>query len=140
MSYQVSRSQKISEVLELVRPDGTVAESLAVEIDIEKIARQYRQKELEILKAQQLVQKGSTEESLDVLGQAVKSLFGLVFGEGNTQKLLDFYEHNYTEMALEISPFIADVIAPAIQKSVEEKKQQVEERYKIKNKKRLIGR
>ena len=86
------------------------------------------------------MQKGETAEALEAFGNVVISMFTLVFGKENTAKILEFYQDNYTEMATEITPFIANVIAPAVEQAVEKKKQQLANNFNFnKKQKHILG-
>ena len=49
----------------------------------------------------------------------------MIFGDQQTTRLLAFYENNYTELLLDIVPFINDVILPPIKELKEERKKQL---------------
>lgn len=131
MAYQVRRQQVISEDLELVGKDGEVQTCIHVEIHPENIAKAYNAAKNRIIKAQLAVKKGAAEDVFEAFGTAVLNMFEVVFGEENTKAIVDFYEDNYVEMAQEMMPFITDVVAPAIEAAVNDRKKQLANNYHL---------
>lgn len=132
MAYQVRRQQVISEDLELVGNDGNVQHTIHVEVYPERIAKSYNAAKNNIIRAQlQLKKNSEAEEIYEAFGLAIINLFEVVFGVDNAKTIIDFYENNYTEMAQEILPFITDVVAPAIESSVNDRKIQLANNYHL---------
>ena len=48
--------------------------------------------------------------------------YKLIFGETDTLRLLEYFDGKYTDMVAQTLPFFYDVIEPAVQRSVEEKR------------------
>lgn len=69
-----------------------------------------------------------TPELVEFLGQTVIYLFNVAFGEGNTQKILDFYEGNYDEMLLKVYPFLLSVYLPALKDNAKAESQEYAKR------------
>lgn len=131
MAYQARRQATIDEDIELIGKDGNVAKTIHVSFNAEAIAKEYNRCRNEIIRTQAAVKKVKTTESYSAFGKAVVSIFNVVFGEKNTLEILNFYEDNYIEMAMELMPFITDVAAPAIQQAVDSKKQQLANNFKF---------
>lgn len=58
-----------------------------------------------------------TQELVEFLGDTIIYFFNVVFGEKNTQKILDFYEGNYDEMLLKVYPFILTTYLPTLKEN-----------------------
>lgn len=141
MGYQVGRSKRIEETLDLVDSEGVVRHTIPVVLNTSEIARQYRTQYLHLIKAQQayatLQQAQGEEKAVAVetakqaLGDAVLGLFRLVFGEESLQQILSFYDGCYIEMLENILPFLTQVVAPAVQADAARRKQRIAQNYGI---------
>ena len=138
MAYQLKRSNKVVEDLELTENDGTVVKTLHIDVDIDAIAAHFRAEYNDLIKAERAVKAaqnvGVSEENFQSLyaeyGAAIITVLKTVLGEQNTLEVLEFYEDNYIEMSVQIFPFIQDVIVPRIRDTVANSKQQIKMRFK----------
>lgn len=130
MAYQIKRADKIIEDLELLDSDGNAALTVHIDIQIDRIAKDYRQLQLTLAEAQRLNANGD-EQALEAFGNAVLKLFCCIFGDDNIQKILEYFEGNYTEMAMQCMPFISDVIQPAIEKFSRSKREIMANNYNL---------
>lgn len=125
--YQVKRS-RIVEQLEI--DDNGKKVVLDVDISADAILSQYTKAQYAIAQAQQAAQKAKDDKDLqaseEAMGNAIIGLFRVVFGEKQTDQILQIYDNRALEMLGDIAPFIADVIAPRVQ----EAQQRIQERYK----------
>lgn len=122
MAYQAKRQKQFQEDLELCDENGTVVETLHVNIDADSMARKismkYRDMCRTLASTQEMKQELDRQDpeqlfaSLERLGQAVVELFQAVFGEEDTKTIVTFYENRYIEMCEEITPFISQVVIP----------------------------
>lgn len=123
MAYQIIRKSKITEELELCRADGTVAERLTVDIDIDSIgARVYKAYENMAI-AQLDLQKD--KRNVEAFGRAVLNLFVVIFGEDGANRIAAFYENKEGEMLLDLIPFINNVVMPQVSAASAHRKQQL---------------
>ena len=126
MAYQITRKNRIKEELQLCHADGSVALSINVDLNVDEMAGRLAKAQDTLAQAQNTARENPTsEEALEAYGNAIGSLFTVLFGEDNTVKILDFYEGNYSEMLLDIFPFINDVIMPAIRDASASRKDQL---------------
>lgn len=126
MAYQITRKNRIKEELQLCHADGSVALSIDVDLNVDEMAGRLAKAQDTLAQAQNTARENPTsEEALEAYGNAIGSLFTVLFGEDNTVKILDFYEGNYSEMLLDIFPFINDVIMPAIREASASRKDQL---------------
>ena len=144
MAYQARREKKIAETLELVNNDGTVSKKIEVNLNADSIARSFRDKQNELIRAEMDIKhckdKGEYDKILETFGSAMLSIFELIFGAENTAAILEFYENNYVEMATQIMPFISDVIVPAVDEAFAKKREQLANNYNLsKKQKRFLG-
>lgn len=139
MAYQIKKSDKIAEDLELLDSNNNAALTVHVDIEIARIIKNYRQLQIELMEAQNMISQGS-EQAFETFGNAVIKLFRCLFGDENTQKILEYFENDYTEMAVQCMPFISDVIQPAIEKYSRSKREIMANNYNLsRQQKRKLG-
>lgn len=144
MAYQVGRSSKIHESLELVDDDGKVVATIETNVDADKIAREFNRRINAVIRAEiaakALQKDGDTiamtaeqaeaaNAAIQAYGDAVINLFQLIFGDAGAQRILDFYENAYFEMSLQVFPFIIDVVKPRIEASLQQMQQRAKQNY-----------
>lgn len=70
------------------------------------------------------------EEMITLLGETIIYMFTVLFGEDNTQKIVDFFEGNYDEMMTAVMPFITKEVIPTLKAVAKEQGKAVVERIK----------
>ena len=130
MAYQIKKADKITEDLELLDKNNDVALTIHIDIQIDRIVREYRQLQGELMEAQNMTSQGN-EKAFEAFGNAVIKLFRCIFGDENTQKILEYFENNYMEMAVQCMPFISDVVQPAIEKYSRSKREIMANNYNL---------
>lgn len=132
MSYQIRRSKKFTDTLDLCDDNGAVVKSLEIEIDLDAVSKTYRRALVALVDAEQALKKAQAEKNVDnfdaaytAYGKAIINLFELSFGKENADEILKFYEDRYTEMALQIVPYISEVIFPKITDVIKQKKREM---------------
>lgn len=128
--FELKRSEKIVEQIKL----GD--EIIGVNLDAGAIQARFTKGYNELLRAQSAL-NGATSDTLEAVsdkleqyGNAVVGVLQVIFGEENTQKILVFYENNYSEMFMQIYPFIAEVIIPKISEASKRKAEELKALYK----------
>lgn len=113
--YKIVRN-RITEELE-IEDNGTTLH-LDVDISADEILKRYNQAQYAIAKANEAVKNAATDDeigkAMEQLGVAVLTLFEVIFGENQTEQIVDFYQNRTLEMLGDIAPFISDVIAPKV--------------------------
>lgn len=129
--YQITRKNRIKETLQLCHENGEVAEEINVDLNVDVIAGRMN-KAYEALGIAQLELEKNTNsvEMLEQFGKAVMAVFEVVFGEDGCKRIVAFYENNYTEMLLDLFPFINDEIMPKIKEASEDRKNKLMEAAK----------
>lgn len=136
MAYQAKRSGSVSEDLELVNEWGEVAKTIHVHLDADTLNGNISEQYVKLLNLQKRIpelQQISPEQLPEVheeIGNAVITIFQSVFGEDNTQVILDFYNNRYQEMVREIMPFIVDVMLPQVRKLTAQGRKNQMNRYR----------
>ena len=135
MAYQAKRHNTYTEEFELVNEFGEVVHTLHVSIDpgsmVEKLSGQYT----ELLRTQTEIQSIDPEEKGELigayqkLGNAVIAILKSVFGDDDTEIILEFYNNRYNEMALEVMPFITDVVIPKIREITQQNRKSIQQKY-----------
>lgn len=133
--FQITRKNRIKETLQLCHADGTVAEEINVDLNIDVIAGRVNKAYEALAIAQNELTAENTPEMMEKYGKAVLAVFDVIFGEDGCRRIVTFYENNYTEMLLDLFPFVNDEIMPKIREASEERKQQLIEAAKRTKKK-----
>lgn len=123
MAYQITRKAKISETLELYRADGSLAETIKVDLDIDLMGGRVNKARENMAIAQLELEKD--KRNIEAFGRAVLSLFNVIFGEDGTRRIVDFYDGKEGEMLLDLFPFINNVIMPQVEAASAARKQQL---------------
>lgn len=126
MAYQIKRKSRIKERLELCDESGEVVLPIDVEINVDDIAVKLAAAQQTLGMAQALINKEPTSaKAQEAFGSAVIAMFSVIFGEDNAEKIIAFYDGRYTEMLLDVFPFINEAIMPKIKAASAERKQQL---------------
>ncbi len=123
MAYQITRKAKITETLELYRADGSLAETINVDLDIDLMGGRVNKARENMAIAQLELEKD--KRNVEAFGRAVLSLFNVIFGEDGTRRIVDFYDGKEGEMLLDMFPFINNVIMPQVEAASAARKQQL---------------
>ena len=101
--YKIKRDKKFKEQLEVENDNGEKL-TLDVEITLDKQLNEFTKnwRNLEVMNIN--VQQGKVDYMQ--MGNAVISIMGVVFGENDAKKLIDFYNCNYIELIQDILQFI----------------------------------
>jgi len=126
--YQIKRNHLVEDLE--IEDNGKIL-ALKVDLDVDTMLNQYNLAQYKIAEASQQSKKAADENDLasaqEAMGKAILGLFQVVFGNDQTEQILDFYGENKTlEMLGDIAPFISDVVAPKIK----EAQQRIADRYK----------
>lgn len=135
--YQIRRQSKITETLQLCHADGTVAETIEVNINVDQLGSRINKAYELVGIAQNTLQRDPHDPKLmEEYGNAIIALFRAIFGDENAEKIISFYEGNESEMLLDIFPFLNDVILPAVREASAHRKEQLEAAAKLAKRKR----
>jgi hypothetical protein len=124
--YTVTRKNRIKEQLQLCHADGTVALTADVDLNVDAIAGRVSKAYEALAMAQNTLQNSPNDpNAAEAYGRAVLAVFEVIFGEENARNIVAFYENNWTEMLLDLFPFINNEIMPQIRAASEERKAQL---------------
>ena len=124
--YRIIQMNIIREDVEFCYPDGTVALTVPVSINVDEKACRFEQAYERIGIAQLKIKKtDNSEADLAAYGKTILDLFVEIFGEEGTQKIMDFYKDNYTEMVADIIGFVENEIKPKVKAAQEAKKEKL---------------
>lgn len=131
--YTVTRKNRIQETLRFCNADGSEALVLDVDLNIDQLANRVN-KAYELLGHAQnvLTADPHSEEAQTAYGEAVLGVFTVIFGEKGCEDILAFYEGNYSEMLLDLFPFINDTVMPRIREMSAARKKQLMALKKLK--------
>ena len=131
--YTVQRKNRIVEQLQLVHANGDVACTIDVDINVDQIGAKINHAYELVGMANAALQKNPTSPDLiDAFGKAVIALFTAVFGEDGCNKIVEFYgsTDSWSEMLVDLFPFLNNEIIPKIREASEERKKQLLEMAK----------
>lgn len=131
--YQVQRKNRIVEQLQLVHANGDIFCTLDVDINVDRVGAQINQAYTLLQMAQEALSKDSkSPEVADAYGKAVIALFNVIFGEEGTKQIIEFYGSRdaWTEMLVDLFPFINGEIIPKVNEASAERKKQLLEMSK----------
>lgn len=127
--YKVKRTRKFFDTLQLCDEQGNVQKELKIEVDIDAIATGFREVLTQLEKAQKGLQdnqKLKRQKEFDRAyydyGEALVKLFEMCLGKDNTEEIVAFFENRYTEMSVEIVPYITKEIIPLVGEAIKQKK------------------
>ena len=130
--YQVTRKNRIKEQIQLCHADGTVALTADVDLNVDQIAGRVNKAYEALGMAQNTLQKSpDSPQAMEAYGNAVLAVFSVIFGEETAGKIVAFYENNWTEMLLDLFPFINNEIMPKIRAASADRKAQLLEAAKL---------
>lgn len=132
--YQIKRSEKIRDTLELCGEDGKPAVTLEFVVDIDAIAGELRRNLTDITTAEQALKKAASDkdyaETYEQYGRAVLGVFAVCFGRENAETICEFFKGNYVEMSVAIVPYIYDVILPRVNECIARRREQLKGIYR----------
>lgn len=130
--YKVTRKNRIKEELQLCHADGTVAETIEVDLNVDEVGNRVNKAYEMLAMAQNELQKNTnSEQLLEAYGNAVIAVFNVIFGADGASRIMAFYEGNYTEMLLDLFPFINNEIMPKIREATAARREQLIEAARL---------
>ena len=108
----IKGANRIEKDLEIVTAGGEEIATFHVSISM-------REMETRVAKAYEAMSIARAElqkkpDAVEAYGKAVIAFMQTIFGDEQTAKLLEIYESDYTQMLLDVVPFIQDEIMPAL--------------------------
>lgn len=140
--YTIQRKNKhIREELELLSIDGTEKMHVTVNLDIDQIAaRMAKSYEMMGMLQNELKKDPKNQKTMEAFGQAVIGIFKIIFGDEQAAEILKFYENDYTEMLVDLFPFINDQIMPQVKAASRQRREQLEAAANTSRRDTLFGR
>lgn len=124
--YTITRKNRIKEDLQLCHANGDVALTLSVDINVDEISGRLTQRQRQMQEAAARAQNApDNDDAVKAYGEAIIAFFDVIFGEEGAKQLIAFYEDNYTEMLIDVFPFINDEILPKIAEASADRKEKL---------------
>lgn len=126
--YQIQRKNRIVEQLQLVHANGDIACTLDVDINVDQIGGKINHAYELVGMAQAALNKApNSPETAEAYGKAVLALFEAIFGKDGAEKIVEFYGGRgaWTEMLVDLFPFINGEIIPKVREASEARKKQL---------------
>lgn len=127
--YKIKCTRKFYDTLVLCDEQGEVQKELKIEVDIDAIATGFREVLTKLEKAQKSLQdnqklkkQNEFDKAYYEYGEALIKMFEMCFGTENTEEIVTFFENRYTEMSVEIVPYITKEIIPLVGEAIKQKK------------------
>lgn len=139
MAYKVKKNNAIIEDLELLDDDTGSSLIIHVELKPMSIATEFRKANLELINAQKALDTNA-EDKIEKFAGAVSTMFNVIFGESNAEKIISYFDNDCMEAAVQIMPFIAEKISPAIAMYAQSRKEIIANNYDLnRRQKRKLG-
>lgn len=139
MTYKVKKNNAIIEDLELLDDDTGSSLIIHVELKPMSIATEFRKANLELINAQKALD-ANAEDKIEKFAVAVSTMFNVIFGESNAEQIISYFDNDYMEAAVQIMPFIAEKISPAIAMYAQSRKEIIANNYDLnRRQKRKLG-
>ena len=136
MAYQIKRSEKITDTLELCDEGGNVVTRLDIAVDIDSIAAELRKRLVNVQNAEKLLKKAVSQEdyaaAYELFGQTVNDVFSVCFGAENAQRIAEHFEGDFIGMSVAVVPYVYDVILPKVNESLQRRREQLRSIYRSK--------
>lgn len=107
---------------------GVKALTLTVDMDLAAAAQALRKAQQQLAEAQKDAIENRTQETAEAYGAALRGLICVVFGEKQTDSLIDFYEGQPQSMLDDLMPYIFRYIVPAVSKASRRRARQLTHR------------
>lgn len=127
MSYVIKKAAHVQDEVKIQDGEKELTVSVNIYVDqvmgsFEKYRRQIgaAQKNIQDITKSDKVPEDKVAEAYAALGEAVVAFFSLLFGEEQTQKILDFYDGRSASMLADFIPYITEKIVPEVQKAQKE--------------------
>lgn len=104
---------------------GVKALTLTVDMDLAAAAQALRKAQQQLAEAQKVAIENRTHETAEAYGAALRGLICVVFGEKQTDSLIDFYEGQPQSLLDDLMPYIFRYIVPAVSKASRRRAQQI---------------
>ena len=134
MAYQIKRSAKITDTLELCDEGGNVVTRLDITVDIDSIAAELRKRLVNVQNAEKLLKKAVSQEdyaaAYELFGQTVNDVLSVCFGAENAQRISEHFGGDYIEMSLAVVPYIYEVVLPKVNDSLQRRREQLRSIYR----------
>lgn len=113
---EIRRKNRIKEELQFFSTADADTPALVVDVDIntDEMGAAAKRAWDALGIATVTLQKGDTAEAREEYGQALVALFGVIFGDENAAKILNFYEGREGEMLVDLEPFFSDTMSKII--------------------------
>lgn len=140
--YTIQRKNKhIHEELELLSIDGTEKMHATVDLDIDQIMeRMAKSYEMMGMLQNELKKDPKNRKTIEAFGLSVLEIFKIIFGDDQTSEILKFYDNDYTEMLVDLFPFINDEIMPKVKEASRHRREQLEEAANVSRRAGLFSR
>ena len=124
--YTIRKKNRIREQLQICYSNGEPALLLEIDLDTYKILAQFNKlKEQLGISLVEAEKHPETEEAKEAVGNAIIAFFTLIFGEGQTNDLLAFYEGSTSEALGDVYAFLCEEIFPQITQAQEALKSEI---------------
>lgn len=119
MAYQIKKTSRITEDIVLLGESGNAEKILHVEINPCSIIDGYRKAQINLVNAQRECKNYPDNiEVVEKYKNAIANFFEHVLGTENTDILLKYYNGEYIDMMFDMTPFIMNVVSPAMSEAI----------------------
>lgn len=128
--YKIKKNDnRIVEELEIEDENGE-KQIFKVDVTFDKIAKKYHQLRAMMAGFDKAIKEGDAEndDAFEKYVEVFIELLRLFFGDEEAKRLIEFYDSKYTDLLVDIAPFIVEVVQPKVNERMAEKtKKYIEE-------------
>jgi len=121
--HVIKSKNRLSDSLIIKTGDKSI--TLHVDLDLAATAQSMRKAQQHLAETQKAAIENRSQETAEAYGQALRGLICVVFGQEQTDSLLDFYEGQPESLLNDIMPYIFRRIVPAITKASHKRARQL---------------
>ena len=129
---EIRRKNKVKETFHITDNDGR---ELTVEsvLDPGEALPAWNRAKNSIIRAQT-----AKQPDFEALGQAIVDTFAVFFGEEGGEKILDFYDGNYTDMMEDVFPYIESILLPKLEAESAKRREAMIKIYRSSHRRRKL--
>lgn len=115
--YTIKRRQRFTDTLRIEGEAGNTLD-LSVDLDIGAVSgRVWKRYETLCIVYEQLQKAPSDVEKQKAVGAAIVELMNMIFGEEQTEKIIEFYGGNAVELLVDLMPYLTDEVYPRLKEA-----------------------
>lgn len=117
--YTIKRKPRLQDKLRL--QDGDKILEIAVDLDVDTAISNYWRMYEKLYMAQETLKKDPSEVNQQEFGNAFLALLSFLFGDESAAQIVAFYDGRYSELLLDLYPYLENEIYPKLKRASAER-------------------